>query len=171
MNQDYRLLSNFRLVELLSVLLIIVLLNALCLPIYKGYVVNAYAVNQAYMMVDVRTNLSIDSAYTGNANGAKDYTYLAEDEYRHVEHIDVNHQGHISVKSRLIDDYNRIPGFVKNALDGKTLVWHKNINTQNGYEFLSWRCKNSSNEPPFRVIDPAPKATLETKYDYFFCGG
>jgi len=170
MKQYYRLLSCFRLVECASALLVIVILHALCLPVYKVYVSNAYALNQAYVMVDVRTNLSIDSAYTGNAYGSNGYDYLLEDD-SYVGEIDVSPQGHISAKLRLADYYNHTPSFVKKAIDGKTMTLYRNINTQNGYDFLTWRCASSPNEIPFRVIEPVPDSTLELKYFHLFCGG
>ena len=169
MNQYYRLLSNFRLVECASAFLIIMLLNVMCIPVYKVFLANTYALNQAYATVDVRMNLAIDSAYTGNADGVKDYTYLNSEGF-YVERIAISPQGHISATANFIDEYIHTPNFVKKEFNGKTFVLHKNVNAQQGYEFWSWRCLGSQNEQPFRVIDPTPEGTLKAKYTQLFCG-
>ena len=170
MNRYYRLLSNYRLFESLAVLLIIAMLYGLCLPIYKAYVVNAYALDQAYVMVDVKTQLSIDSAFTGEPNGAGDYSRLA-DKNRGVASIEVSSQGHITTKATMTGLYSGTPSFVQTALNDKTLVLHKNINSQSGYDVLSWQCVSRQNKAPFRVIDPVADGTLEPKYYSQFCKG
>jgi len=171
MSQYYRLLSGFRLLEFSSVFLIVLLLNALCITIYKVYLINAYALNQAHMLVDLKTRLSIDSAYTGYADGAKDYKELIDGSGYYAEQAYVSADGHISVKAKLTDEHKAVPDFVKAALDGKTLVLHKNINSQDGYDFVSWHCVGSQNDLPFKVIGETLKPTVDAKYYDVFCEG
>ena len=168
MSQSYQLLSGFRLVEFSSVVLITVLLYVVSLPIYQTYIINAYALNQAFVLFDVRTRLSIDSAYTGNVNGTGDYSYITDDT-RYVEDIDVSSQGHVAIIATLTHEDDDVPLFVESQINKKKMVFHRNVNTQGGYSFVSWHCQKNQNDPPFMVIDPVPDATFPSSFDSFFC--
>ncbi|MGH1539510.1 MAG: hypothetical protein ACRBHB_03725 [Arenicella sp.] len=167
-----RLIKSFRLNEYIYSVLLFGILITLAIPLYKSYVANSFTLDVFHGLLEVKTHVAINSAYTGLPNGAEqkaDYAFL-DDVDGPVKDIHISSQGHLTGAVNL-GDYALKTTFMRDNVEAKTVSLHRNVNQQGAYSFVSWQCQHDPNETPFIITEPMPEATLETKYYYFFCNG
>lgn len=160
----YKLLTGFRLTELILCGVLITLFMAWSLETYRAYIVNARMLEPYSQLQDARLNIAIDNAYTGSFLSAADYKH---EPHAGVNQVKISPQGHLTAQFSL----NDLPVYSQSDLNQKTLVLLLNSYNQGGYQFNSWRCPDNPSPKPFSTITPVADATVDPRYSYFICHG
>lgn len=165
------LLLSFRLSEHLFSVLLIAILTALSIYYYRPYVLSAYFINQFYVLTDVKTQVSIDYAYTGLPQGSKtfgDYRDVIDDDSLLAKNMEVSEQGHVSIEI-VVPPKGDYGHSLLRDFHGKRISLYRTANDQGVYTFHSWQCNPKGNVWPFKTIQPDDHSINASQLFWVYC--
>lgn len=142
---QYRLVSNFRVLELVIAIGLIAILNMLAFEEYSDYIQNSYALNFILEIQDAKTNAAVDIAFTGiDASDEHKIVYSKVGNENSVfQNVIVDNRGKVTLKTpdRNSDSWH-VQQMEDDFLAREISMYIHQTGTQ-AYGFLSLSCDQS----------------------------